>query len=302
MFTFNWAWLYGDGSIGSPFTATHTVNGVTLQQQVGSGQLAVTSGGSTVPLSWGGSALLHNDPRLADWTALAAANVNGSNALLWRRGSTGELTTWSFDTAWNPAGGTGISGGSSPAGFALESAFSFDANGDGSIGEPISPVEQLRGRILAASPNANALDPFSAVVSGGPAADRLLAPAGSNILISGHDLITGLALPAAAVDMLDCGNLSDRCTVLIASTTDQPFADDGDSGYTLVRNLDTTRDDLILPASGFTTAARSLSFEGSIVNGLGIHLDSNHNGLYDSSDNLIALLAGVTTSPRIAQI
>ena len=243
-----------------------------------------------------------------DWTAIAAGFDGLTNRLLWKNSRTGDLLSWSMTAQWAYSKDDVFARPGTPAISDLERRFTIDLDGDGRIASlnvytfSVSSDQLLRDKILAAEPNANARDPFSAILTGSPSADRLFAPAGSNILISGHDLITGLALPAAAVDVLDCGNLSDRCTVLIASTTDQPFADDGDSGYTLVRNLDTTRDDLVLPASGFTSAARSLNFEGSTVTGLGIHIDSNTNGLYDSGDNLIALLAGVTASPRIIQI
>ncbi len=293
----------GDRSIGNPYNTLAVTPSAALLRHGSSGRLGISSNGaSPIPLSWGGSDLLEVDPRLSGWTPLAAARVANANQLLWKQANSGNLTTWTFDDRWNPTGGTPIVSPSSDDAIALEDSFAVDANGDGVIGEPLSPIERLRSRILAADPNANARDPFSAVVSGGAFADSLIAPAGDNVLISGYDPVTGIALPAGAIDNLDAGLATSLCTVLIASTTDQPFADDGDSGYTLVRNLDTTRDDLVLPASGFTTAARSLNFEGSTVTGLGIHIDSNTNGLYDSGDNLIAMLAGVTASPRIVQI
>ena len=126
-------------------------------------------------------------------------------------------------------------------------------------------------------------------------ADSLIAPAGDNGLISGYDPVTGIALPAGAIDNLDAGMATSRCTVLLASPTGQPFANDGDSGYTLVRNFDAARDDLILPANlAITSASRTLTFEGATITGLGLHVDTNNDGAYDNSDNLIALLAGVT--------
>ena len=119
-----------------------------------------------------------------------------------------------------------------------------------------------------------------------------------------YDPVTGIALPPGAIDNLDAGLATSRCTVLLASPTGQPFPNDGDSGYTLVRNFDAARDDLILPANlAITSASRTLTFEGATITGLGLHVDTNNDGAYDNSDNLIALLAGVTGSaPRIIQI
>ncbi|MFZ4567354.1 MAG: hypothetical protein ACOYMY_12920, partial [Prochlorococcaceae cyanobacterium] len=150
----------------------------------------------------------------------------------------------------------------------------------------------------AAEPNANARDPFSAVVSGTPLADALAAPDSRKVLLSGFDLITGVALPAGAIDQLDLGISKNDATVLLCSTTGRPFATDGDSGYTLIRNFDDSDDDLVISADlKLTTAIRSLSFQGGTVNGIGLHVDSNGNGAYDSGDDLIALLAGVGSVP-----
>ena len=289
----------GDRSIGNPYNTLAVTPSAALLRHGSSGRLAITTSATApIPLSWGGSDLLEADPRLSGWTPLAAARVANGNQLLWKQADTGNLTTWTFDDRWNPTGGTPIVSPSSDDALALEDAFAIDANGDGVIGEPLSPIERLRSRILAADPNANARDPFSAVVSGTPRADALTAPDSRKVLLTGFDLITGVALPAGAIDQLDLGISKNDATVLLASTTGQPFADDGDNGYTLIRNYDDSDDDLLISADlKLTTAIRSLPFQGGTVNGIGLHVDSNGNGAYDAGDNLIALLAGVGSVP-----
>ena len=289
----------GDRSIGNPYNTLAVTPSASLLRHGSSGRLAITTSATApIPLSWGGSDLLEADPRLSGWTPLAAARLANVNQLLWKQANSGNLVTWTFDDRWNPTGGTPIVSPSSDDALALEDSFAIDANGDGVIGEPLSPIERLRSRILAADPNANARDPFSAVVSGTPRADALTAPDSRKVLLTGFDLITGVALPAGAIDQLDLGISKNDATVLLASTTGQPFADDGDNGYTLIRNYDDSDDDLLISADlKLTTAIRSLPFQGGTVNGIGLHVDSNGNGAYDAGDNLIALLAGVGSVP-----
>ncbi len=297
--------LNGDRCIGNPYTTLAVSGAIALQRHSSSGRLAISSnGGAAIGLSWGGSDLLDGDSRLSGWTAIAAARVNGTNQLLWRQSTSGNLTTWTFDDRWNPSGGTAIVTRDSQDAITLEEVFGLDANDDGAIGEPLSPIERLRGLIVAAEPNANARDPFTAVVSGGAFADDLVAPVGDNAFIGGADLLTGIALPEGSIGILDAGLRSSRTTVLLASPTDLPYPVDGDRGYTLVRNLDPGRDDLVLPANvAITSASRTLTFQGAAITGLGLHVDSNGNGSYDSGDDLIALLAGIsTTLPRTIRI
>ena len=179
----------------------------------------------------------------------------------------------------------------------LETRFSIDLDADGRIATATAAVEQLRSRILAADPSANAQQPFSAVLSGGPGADNLTAPDGDNVLLTGDDLLSGRALSADTIDIFNCGNAA-RCTVLIASTTAQPYPNDGDNGFSLVRGFRPSVDELILQSGiPFIGATRTLNVQGSPVTGLGLHVDTNNNGAYDNGDNLIALIADSTGMP-----
>ena len=71
-----------------------------------------------------------------------------------------------------------------------------------------------------------------------------------------------------------------------------PPSQDGDKGYTVIKNFRTGSDDLILSKSlNYVLAARSVNaVNGLILTGVGVHLDSNSNRIYDSTDNLIGIL------------
>ena len=59
----------------------------------------------------------------------------------------------------------------------------------------------------------------------------------------------------------------------------------------------------MLPANvAITSSSRTLTFQGAAITGLGLHVDSNGNGSYDSGDDLIALLVGISTLPRTIRI
>lgn len=154
----------------------------------------------------------------------------------------------------------------SEAALALEDGFSRDLNGDGVIGEPPSPIERFRYRLQQVAPSSNSREPFSAVFSGGPSADVIVA-ATFNALLSGSDLITGLPLQPGAIDLLDGGTESSRNnmfgpgpgrrTFMLSSITNAPLADDGDAGYVLIRNYDPLNDDLVVASDlPLTTALR----------------------------------------------
>jgi len=289
-----------DGFIGNPYTTIAISGTVALQRHSRSGRLAVSSNGDTsIGLSWGGKDLLDGDSRLSGWTALAANRVNNINQVLWAEAGSGNLTTWTFDDRWNPTGGTPIVPRDSDDTLTLEDSFGVDVNRDGVIGETLSSIERLRARILAAEPAANARDPFTAVVTGSASADVLTAPDSRKVLLTGYDLVTGVALPADAIDQLDLGINKSDTTVLLASPNGQPFAADGDKGYTLIRNYADSDDNLVVSADlKLTWFSRSLVFNNAPITGIGLHVDSNGSGSYDSGDNLIALLAGVSTVPK----
>jgi len=295
-----------DGVIGSPHQVTSSIGSIDLLTDSDGLLLISRNGLPPISMAWGGAALTVNDPRLTGWTAIAATDRSGSNSLLWRH-INGLLATWTLDANWNAVSGTAPVPSDSQAALVIEEGFSRDLNGDGVIGEPTSPIERLRYRLQQVAPSSNSRDPFSSVFSGGPTADVIVA-ATFNDLLTGSDLITGLPLQAGAIDLLDGGTESSRTNIfwpsparrsfLLSSITNQPFADDGDAGYVLIRNYDPLNDDLVLASDlPLTTAVRSVAFDGITVSGIGLHIDKNRNGFYDPGDNLIGLLDGITTVP-----
>jgi hypothetical protein len=298
----------GDGCIGSPWLAIAgaTASEVTLWRHGVSQQLAVADPGvEPVPLRWGDRPLLATDPRLPGWTLLAAVATAAENRLLWRHDPSGQLASWSCDRSWTPTMGTAPMPGSSPAALDLEDAFGIDANGDGAIGATGSPIEGLRSRIVAAVPDANARDPFTWVQSGGAGVDRLQASPLGNRLLSVVDLITGLPGDAGCIDVIEAGAFSGASTLLLTSASAVAPAADGDNGYTLIRGYRAATDDLVVAGPlALTVEQRTVAGpDGTAVTGLGLHVDSNSNGVFDAGDNLIALLEGISTLPsRLVKI
>jgi hypothetical protein len=99
--------------------------------------------------------------------------------------------------------------------------------------------------------------------------------------------------------LLDGATGTARVTYGLWSPTDQPFAADGDSGYTLIRHYRAGTDDLVVSNTlPLSTAQRTVAGPGgTTVTGLGLHIDTNTNGVFDAGDNLIALLEGISTLP-----
>lgn len=287
-----------DGVIGSPYKLISTIGDVALMSESFSNRIVISiDGQSPISPQWGGSSLSASDVRLAGWTPEAAATIDNVNTLLWRH-STGIFATWTFDSRWNVLSGTSPVEAGSEAVIGYESRFNRDLNDDSVIGEPSSPLNALRYRINAAKPFANAKDPFTTFLTGSDGSDSILSPDTGNAFLSGSDLLTGQPLKAGLVDVLDGGNGTGNNTFLLTHHTNKPFAEDGDAGYVLVKNYDPLKDDLVLASfTPMTGEVRSLSFEGSTVTGYGLHLDNNGDGVYDSGDNLIALIADVTVVP-----
>ena len=227
------------------------------------------------------------------WQTLAAATVDGTNTVLWLNTAANRLHTWTTDANWSWLSSQGWIDPNSDEGYKLESDFSIDLNHDSIIGIPLPTLDYLVGRIVLADPAANAAQGFLSPLAGTSGADNITATS-SNQLLTGYDLVTGIAgvaTQAGQIDVLD-GAFAFAKTFLVAGYTRQPYANDGDQGFTLIKNFRLGSDDLVLDkAQSYVFASRSVQAYGDTVSGLGVHLDSNRNGLYDASDNLIALLA-----------
>ncbi|WP_353618070.1 hypothetical protein, partial [Synechococcus sp. CCY 0621] len=64
------------------------------------------------------------------WQPIAAEEVSGSNSLLWRNQTAGQLVTWNLDSSWNWSSSNPVVAINSSGALALESSFGLDLNGD----------------------------------------------------------------------------------------------------------------------------------------------------------------------------
>lgn len=199
----------GDGGIGSPSArriSVAIVGGLELLRSASDGALVLTTV-SLVPndvrilldLTWGGSPLRDQDPRLPGWTALAVTAVQETVQLLWRHGPSGQLATWTFDADLAASGGTTPVAADAAEAYALESLFGLDANGDGSIGSPWSTIAQVDGLQLLQQSGSGGL----AIAPGGAAPVPLLWA--GQPLRQGDQRLPGWTALAAAT--LDEGNM-----------------------------------------------------------------------------------------------
>ena len=77
----------------------------------------------------------------AGWQTLAAETVNGNNQVLWKNTNSNYLHLWKLDANWNWVSSEGQWGLNSPEALTQETNFGIDANGDGVIGNPYTPIE-----------------------------------------------------------------------------------------------------------------------------------------------------------------
>lgn len=279
--------LNQDGISGNPYLPVVRVRSVRFERNVSNGRYAAGIEGVTTPITIQGQIIYEGI--YPSWQTLAAAQFNGVNTVLWRNTEFNRLHTWSLDANWNWLSSQGWIDPSSPEGHLLEAQFSWDLNGDSIIGAPLAPLANLRSRISLADPAAVGASGLVNPTPGTSGADTIFATT-ANQLLSGYDLLTGVATQAGMVDVLD-GAQQQAATFLVASPSHQPYAEDGDQGFTLIRNFRLGSHDLVLDATqAYVFAPRSVQALGTTVSGLGVHTDANGDGQLDASDNLIALL------------
>jgi hypothetical protein len=283
--------LNKDLIVGTPYSTIATVGSVVFQKAIASNRYSVSIDGLVKPITIQGNPVYEGI--YSGWQTLAAATVDGTNTVLWLNPAANRLHTWTTDANWSWLSSQGWIDPNSDEGYTLESNFSIDLNHDSIIGIPLPTLEYLVSRIVMADPVANAAKGFWNPLAGTSGADNIVATS-SNQLLTGYDLVTGIAgvaTQAGQIDVLD-GAFAYAKTFLVAGYTRQPYANDGDQGFTLIKNFRLGSDDLVLDkAQPYVFASRSVQAYGDTVSGLGVHLDSNRNGSFDASDNLIALLA-----------
>ena len=71
---------------------------------------------------------------------LAAESVTGANKILFRYNPSNKLHIWNLDANWAWQSASGLIEPNSKDGFALESDFQLDLNGDSVIGQTIAAI------------------------------------------------------------------------------------------------------------------------------------------------------------------
>ena len=87
-----------------------------------------------------GGQQIYQDIYGSGWQTIAAETVNGDNQVLWKNVSGNYLHIWHLDNNWNWVSSEGNWGLNSAEALTQETNFSIDANGDGVIGNPSSPL------------------------------------------------------------------------------------------------------------------------------------------------------------------
>jgi hypothetical protein len=88
----------------------------------------------------------------SDWQTIAAETVNGVNQVLWKNIAGNYLHIWRLDSNWNLVSSEGQFGLNSAEAFTQETNFGIDANGDGVIGNPYTPIESAGNTKLVKDP------------------------------------------------------------------------------------------------------------------------------------------------------
>jgi Ca2+-binding RTX toxin-like protein len=136
----------GDGVIGAPYTPVEAVGGTQLVKDTSNKYFAQT--GTTTPsaIKLNGTQIYQNI--FSGWQTFAAETINGQNQILWKNTTDSYLHLWKLDANWDWQSSTGQWALNSPEAFTQESNFGIDANGDGVIGAPYTPVEAVGGTQL----------------------------------------------------------------------------------------------------------------------------------------------------------
>ncbi len=131
--------LNGDSQIGANYSTINTAGEVAFQQDSGTGLYAVSvNGGDSIAITWNGKQI--HEGIYGGWQTLAAANINGTNTVLWKNTRGNYLHTWSLDNNWQRFSGQGQIALNSSAALSLETDFNIDLNGDSQIGANYSTI------------------------------------------------------------------------------------------------------------------------------------------------------------------
>ena len=126
--------LTNDTIIGAPFSTVESLGNTTLQRRGDDRAFVQSAGGirQIVSSPWGAGV---GNPT-SEWCMLAAENIAGNNAILWRYNPTNQLNVWALDSTWTWTTSSPLIDRSSPQTWAIETGFQLDLNGDSLIGPP----------------------------------------------------------------------------------------------------------------------------------------------------------------------
>jgi hypothetical protein len=130
--------LNHDSIIGVPYTRITTVGSVVFQKTAGTNRYSVAVDGVINPVTIQGNPIYEGI--YPQWETLSAANINGTNTVLWHNTVYDRLQTWTTDANWKWLSSQGWIDPNSSDGYTLESQFRIDLNHDSWIGQPLSPL------------------------------------------------------------------------------------------------------------------------------------------------------------------
>ena len=125
-----------------PVTAIENQGGFSLLRSL-DGQAFVQTGSNTLPqaITFSGNSVGAGDGN-SPWQMIAAENDGGINKALWRYNPTGDLHVWRLNSDWQwTSSEPGLIKVNTAQGWALESAFGVDADGNGFVGMPVTAIE-----------------------------------------------------------------------------------------------------------------------------------------------------------------
>jgi len=255
--------LDGNGTIASASTTSTTIeNKGEISLLKGSGNrysaLSTVPGSSAVAITNGGSQI-YEGIYGTEWQVLAADSISGVNQVLWMNNGVNRLHVWTLDGNWNRTASSGLINPLSGAGKELEAQFGIHTNADGII--------------RTYTPGSSTVDLIT-----GTSTDEFFAPQGA--ATTGVDrIITGGGRNQIQLQASNGGNL---------------YASNGEADLLLIEGFDSSKDELLVAANkAYGTTALNLD----VGAGVGLYEDRNGNGIYNSGDELLALLKGTNSLP-----
>jgi predicted outer membrane repeat protein len=124
---------------GNSYTTIESVGNTNFLKDTTNKYFAQIGTATPIAIKNGGQQIYQNI--YAGWQTLAAETVNGNNQVLWKNTNSNYLHLWKLDANWNWVSSEGQWALNSAEALTQETNFGIDANGDGVIGNPYTPIE-----------------------------------------------------------------------------------------------------------------------------------------------------------------